>query len=39
MKLNKINDIAKEKITMPELIRYIQVAENSFIDRTANKML
>ena len=39
MKLNKINDIAKEKITMTELIRYAQVAENSFIDKTAYIML
>ena len=34
MKLNKINDIAKEKITMTELVRYAQVTENSFIDKT-----
>ena len=39
MKLNKINDIAKEKITMTELVRYAQVAENSFIDKTAYRML
>ena len=39
MKLNKIDDIAKEKLTMTELIRYAQVAENRFIDKTAHRLL
>ena len=39
MKLNKINDKAKEKITMTELVRYAQVAEISFIEKTAYIML
>ena len=39
MKLKKINDLAKEKEKMTELIRYAQVAENSFIDKTAHRIL
>ena len=39
LKLYKINNIAKEKITMTELIKYAQGAENSFIDKTAQRML
>ena len=38
MKLNKTNDITKQKITLTELINYAQVVENSFIGRNANRM-
>jgi len=39
MKLDKTNDITKQKITLTELINYAQVVDNSFIGRKAHRML
>ena len=39
MKLNKTNDITKQKTTLTELMNYAQLVENSFLGRNANRIL
>ena len=39
MKLNKTNDIIKQKITFTELINYAQVVEKSLIGRNSHRLL